>query len=177
MPMKSMQKKEFFILLAVLMLAVVSRWVPHPPNFSPVASLALFSGLFFTDKRLAFGLPLAVMLICDLFLGLHAVLPFVYFGFICTVGFGFLLRNRFRLTSMALAVLGSSVLFFLVTNFGVWLVTDMYPATPAGLMACYTAAIPFFQNSVLGNLFFSLIFLGGYALARRTAGIAPRTAL
>ncbi len=163
-----MQKKDFILLFSVLALAVISRWIPHPPNFTPIASLALFSGVFFTDKRLAFGVPLLVLLISDAVLGFYPILFFVYLGFTCTVLIGFWLRDHLKLAPTVLTVLTSSILFFVLTNLGVWMTSSFYPHTIAGLIECYVAAIPFFQNSVLGNLFYSFIFMGAFQLTQKT---------
>lgn len=157
-----MKKKDILLLLSVLSLAVLSRWIPHPPNFSPIGALALFSGIFFADRRLAFLIPFSVILVSDLILGFHAISIFVYLGFAITVGLGIWLRSHIKTSHIILTVLGSSVLFFMLTNFGVWVISGMYPHTLSGLTTCYIAAIPFFQNSLLGDLFYNLIFLGGY---------------
>ncbi len=166
--MKHILNLKFLILFVIIVLAVLSRFLPFPPNFAPVAALALFGGAVFKDRRLAFLLPLAVMLISDLFLGLHSTLLFVYtsFGLIVFIGmWAGKNLNPLRLTGAALS---GSVLFFVVTNFGVWLTSPFYPLNPAGLIACYTAAIPFFHYTALGDLFYTAVIFGSYEIARRT---------
>jgi hypothetical protein len=152
------------ILLAILVaIAAVSRLVPHPPNFAPIGAMALFGGAYFTDRRIAFILPLAALFLSDLVLGLHVLVPVVYGSFAINVLLGRWLRKRKRLVPVALATLLGSVQFFVVTNFACWLL--WYPHTWAGLMTCYVAAIPFFQNTLMGDAFFVGVLFGAMALA------------
>ena len=92
---------------------------------------------------------------------------FVYAGFALTVAIGFLLQNRVTITNTAFAVVASSVLFFLLTNFGAWMMSGLYAKTAGGLMQAYAAGIPFFQNSLLGNLVFAAVIFGGYHLLQK----------
>ena len=132
----------------MIVMAVATRLFPHPPNVAPITGIALFAGQRFGDKRLAFIIPILCMLISDLFLGFHSTMPFVYLAFICISFLGIYSKNIHNST-----ILTSSTLFFVVTNFGVWLLG--YPNTMAGLISCYTLAIPFFINTILGDLFFT----------------------
>ncbi|HVM38118.1 MAG TPA: DUF6580 family putative transport protein [Sphingomicrobium sp.] len=154
------------IILAVFA-AALFRILPHPPNFSPIAAMALFSGALLGRRALAFVAPLGAMLLSDMVLGFHAGMPFVYGSVALIVALGWLLSSSRTAARLALAAAASSVLFYLVTNFGVWAIGDMYPNTAAGLLACYVAAIPFFQNSLAGDLFFTALLFGGFALAER----------
>ena len=152
-------------LIGIIAFAALFRILPHPPNVAPIAAMALFAGASFDDRRLAWLVPLAALLVSDVVIGLHATLPFVYLAFGLTVLIGFALRGRVGFVNVTLAALGSSVLFFVITNFGTWAMQDLYPKTPAGLLACYTAAIPFFRNTVFGDLAFAaLLFGAGYLL-------------
>lgn len=159
-----MQARRLWILGLVILLAALSRLLPHPPNFSPVLAMALFGGMAFRDWRLAAAVPLAAMLVSDLILGLHSQLLTVYGALLVVVLMGRGLRGRLQLLPVVGMTLGGSLWFFLITNFGVWLADGLYPLTTAGLLACYTAALPFLQNSVLGNFFYVAILFGGYAL-------------
>ena len=132
----------------MIVMAVATRLFPHPPNVAPITGIALFAGQRFGDKRLAFIIPILCMFLSDLFLGFHSTLPFVYLAFICISFLGIYSKNIHNST-----ILTSSTLFFVVTNFGVWLLG--YPNTMAGLISCYTLAIPFFINTILGDLFFT----------------------
>ncbi len=124
------------VLIAMILMAAASRLIPHPPNFAPIAAMALFGGAHFSDKRAAFLVPLAAMLLSDLVIGTHPFIPFVYGSFALIVGLGFWLRRRRRVAPVAAAALASAVVFFVLANFGVWALSGMYPKTPAGLAAC-----------------------------------------
>lgn len=147
------------IALAIAVTAL-TRVLPHPPNFSPVMGLALFTGAALRDWRLALLLPLSAMLLADLWLGFHATMVFVYLGVALVVAAGRWLGTRRRpLPLLAAGVAGAS-LFFLVSNAGVWLTQDLYPATAAGLAACYVAALPFLHHTVLATLGCSALLFG-----------------
>lgn len=168
--MSSPATRMFVVAIAALAL---SRWVPHPPNFTPLVAAALFSGAICRDWRLALALPLGAMLLADLWLGLHATLAFVYLGLALAVvvGRGLALRRQ-PLLLLGAGSLGA-VLFFLVSNFGVWLTQALYPHTAAGLAACYLAALPFFANTLLATLLWGAALFGGeHWLAARGRGAA-----
>lgn len=165
--MASLRDPRFLLILGLIIAAAVMRLIPHPPNFVPLAAMALFSGAYLPDRRLALIIPLAALFVTDLLLGLHATMAFVYLGFVLTVAIGFLLRRRRGLLRVGAAVLASATVFFLLTNFGTWLVGGLYPLTGAGLAACYIAAIPFFQTSLLADLFYSALLFGGMAVVER----------
>ena len=154
-------------LVSAVLAAALFRLVPHPPNFSPIAAMALFSGAYFGRKGLAFAAPLGAMLVSDAVLGFHGGMPVVYGSLALIVVLGWLLTTRRSAGRIAAAAVSASVLFYLVTNFGVWALGDMYPKTLAGLAACYVAALPFFQNSLAGDLVFTALLFGGFALAER----------
>ena len=156
---------RFGALCAFVLLVALVRLMPHPPNVAPVAALALFGGAHFTRKAWAFVVPLVAMLLSDAVLGFHGLMPVVYGAFAATVGIGLLLRRRRSPLRIAGASLASSVLFFTVTNLGVWALGSLYPKTIGGLVACYVAAIPFFHNTLLGDAFFTAVLFGGLALA------------
>ncbi len=148
------------ILAFAIVIAALTRLLPHPPNFSPVMALALFSGAALRDWRLALLVPLAAMLMADLWLGFHATMVFVYLGMALTVGAGRWLGARRRPPLLLAAGMVGASLFFLVSNAGVWLTQDLYPATGAGLAACYLAALPFFHQTVLATLVYGALLFG-----------------
>ena len=125
-PMFTLSKKEK-VLFSFVLIAALTRLVPHPPNFAPITAMSLFSGAYFTRKQLAFILPLLAMLISDLFLGFHTISIFVYLSFAVITWMG---QQKNRVTPKL--VLMGSVLFFLISNFGVWLL--YYPKTIDGLV-------------------------------------------
>lgn len=170
-----MLNARFFTLLGIILSAAAMRLVPHPPNVTPIAAMALFGGVYFTSRRAAFLMPLVAMYLSDLALGFfvyhfglfHWFMPFVYASFVITVFLGLLIRCRLTPLTIGGAALAGSIQFFIITNFGVWLVSDLYPKTAAGLVDCYIAAIPFFRNMLAGNAFYTLVLFGGFALAQR----------
>jgi hypothetical protein len=155
-------------LLSAILLAAAFRLVPHPPNFSPIGAMALFGGAYFGRRALAFAAPLGALFLSDMLLGFHASMPFVYASVGLIVMIGWLVRSRVTAMTVAGAAVASSLLFFAVTNLGVWLQSGMYPATPAGLAACFVAALPFFQNTIAGDLLFSALLFGGFSLLERS---------
>ncbi len=166
---------RFLVIAGMVLLAALARLLPHPPNFAPVESMALFAGALFLDRRLALLVPLLAMVVSDIGLelmmgagyGFHRLLPVVYALIALTVVMGFFLRNRVSAINVAVASVVSALLFFAVTNFAVWWGSSFYPQTFEGLVACYVAALPFLKNAIAGALFYSLILFGGYALLRR----------
>src|SRR5258708_33090340 len=143
------------------------RLIPPPPNFTPLAAMALFGGAYISDKRLAFGLPLAALLLSDAVLGFYHGMIWVYGSFALIVCLGLQLQSRRRLLPIAGAALAGSVLFFALTNFGVWASGGLYPRTMTGLGACYVAAIPFFKNTIAGDLVYTVLLFGGFAIAEK----------
>jgi hypothetical protein len=155
------------VLITIVFSAAFFRLMPHPPNLTPIAAIALFGGVYFADKRLAFLVPVSALFVSDLALGFYSQMPIVYASFALIVCIGLWLRQRRTLLSIAGAMLASSILFYITTNFAVWAFGSLYPKTLAGLIACYVAAIPFFQNTVLGDAVFAAVLFGGFSLAER----------
>ena len=151
----------------LILFGALLRLVPHWPNFTPIAAMALFGGAYIKKKHLAFLLPFAALLLSDLFLGFHKWMIAVYASFALVVGIGMLLRNHVKFGSVLLASLSASLLFFVVTNFAVWLGSPFYPQNMAGLLESYTLAVPFLNNGILGDLFYSAIFFGGFYLVQQ----------
>lgn len=158
-------------LITIIFSLALFRLMPHLPNVSPVAAMALFGGACFTDKRLAFIVPFLAMLFSDLILGFHHTMLYVYTGFGLTVMIGIWLQYHMKVVNIAMAAVASSLLFFLLTNFGVWFTSSLYPASMQGLVQTYIAGIPFFQNSLIGNLVFTAMIFSGYALLKNSVRI------
>lgn len=147
--------KKNLIIANIMLAAVLTRLVPHLPNFTPVTAIALFGGLYISNRILAYALPLVIMCISDIFLGFSSITLFVYVGFMLVTLIGTLRKKPSILT-----IFLGSLSFFVVTNFGVWLLG--YPKTWTGLVECYTLALPFFRNSLLGDFFYSGIMIIGF---------------
>ena len=162
-----MNQSRFLVLAGIILATAASRLIPHPPNFSPVAALALFSGASFASKRSALVLPLAAMFLSDLVLGLSRITPVVYGSLALIAVLGFWLRRQPTVGRTITAAVAGAVLFFVVTNFGVWALGDYYPKTWAGLSECFVAGLPFFRNTLASDLFYAAILFGGLALAEK----------
>ncbi len=140
---------RFLLLGTLVVVAVASRVLPHPDNVTAVGGLAVFAGAMFRDRRLALGLPLAVLALSDAFIGMHVLLPLVYASFALSVLIGRWLATSRTVPGVAGATLLGAVQFYLVTNFANWLVYDL--PTGRGLVECYLSAVPFFRNSLAGD--------------------------
>lgn len=157
---------RFLLLTGMILAAALVRLLPHPPNFAPIAAMALFGGAYFNKKVFAFAIPLAALLLTDMFLGFHNTMWAVYLSFVVIVGLGMFMLKKKSILRVVLASVSASVLFFVVTNFAFWATDTLYPTTAAGLAACYTAAIPFFHNTLIGDLFFTGAMFGFFELAK-----------
>lgn len=129
--------------------------------------MALFGGATFADNRVAFLVPLTALFLTDLWLGFSRLTPVVYGSFVLIVCLGSWLRHRRSPGRVISAALCGSVLFFILTNLGVWALTPLYPKTLSGLSECYIAALPFFRNTVAGDFIYSALLFGGLALAEK----------
>jgi signal transduction histidine kinase len=163
----NMLKPRVLLIVTMIAAAAASRLIPHPPNMTSIAAMALFGGATLTDKRLAFLVPLAALFASDVVLGFHNQMVAVYGSFALIVCFGLWLQQRKTALTIAGAAIASSLLFFIVVDFGIWLMGDMYPRTFAGLAACYTAALPFLRNQMVGDLLYTAVLFGGFALLER----------
>lgn len=150
------------------MSAVLLRLLPHPANVAPIGALALFGGAYL-DKKYAVVLPLIALFLSDLVLGFHQTMIFVYASFILASGMGYLVRKHKHILMLSSASLLSSVLFFFITNIGVWLTTpsSVYAKTWGGLTQCLMMGLPFFRNTVVGDLVYLGAFVGIYTLLKR----------
>ena len=152
-------------LLSAIIVAAALRLLPHPPNFTPIGAMALFSGAYIGRRPLAFAAPLGALLLSDLVLGFYHGMATVYFSVALVVMIGMVALKRASALRVGSAAVLSSILFFLITNFGMWMFSGFYPRTLGGLEACYVAAIPFFQNTVVGDLFYAALLFGGFRIA------------
>jgi len=152
------------IALALIAFGVIMRLLPHPANLAPVGAIALFAGAVL-PRKLAWWLPLGIMVVSDLFLGAYDGILFTWAGFLLVTLFGMTLRNQSNWLRIPFGALGASVIFFIVSNFGAWLQGGMYAHTWAGIVLCYEMALPFFRNTFAGDLIYSGLLFGVYALA------------
>jgi hypothetical protein len=162
-----MSRERFLLVVGMIFVAAMLRVLPHPPNFTPIAAIALFGGAVLSDKRWAVGVPLLIMFLSDWVIGFHRLAPLIYLSFVVMVFMGTFLGERKRILPVGFVAVGASIFFFVVSNFGVWAFGGLYPHTLDGLVACYVAALPFFQNTVLGTLFYSVLLFGGLRLLEK----------
>ena len=176
---QSAGRSDRWVAVGLLVFGILSRLVPHPWNVTPVMAIALFGGATL-PKGWALWLPLAIVGISDGLIGWHVTVPFTWGAVLLTSLLGWWLRARRSAGRVLVGTLAGSVLFFLVSNFGVWLVGGLYPRTADGFWSCYVAALPFFRNSLAADLVCAAALFGGYALAtswrpaRRTLSAGPR---
>ena len=153
-------KKEIFPISLVLIL-VLSRLIPHPPNFTPIVAVAIMSGYLFKNIYLSFTTLLVSMLVADAFIGFYENIFFVYLSLLFLVYIFYKLGRKINLKNLFLYSFAGSILFFIITNFGVWLLGSPgldnvpYEKNLQGLIKCYVLAIPFIKNTVLSTLIFS----------------------
>lgn len=158
---------KVLLVSGIILFAAMMRIIPHYPNFTPIAAIALFGGAHYGKRWLAFFVPLFALFISDVVLGFHGFMIPVYISFALVVILGQLLRRNIRIHTVIGASLGASSLFFIITNFAVWAGSPYYAQSMAGLGSCYLAALPFFHSGVLGDLFFSSVFFGGFYLVQQ----------
>ncbi len=160
------------VLVALIVFAVAIRllinFVPAmwAYNATPVEAIALFGGAYFTDRRLAFIVPLAAMFLADLIIGLHWLIPVVYGCIALSVALGFGLRNHVSALRVVAFGVAGSLLFFVVISFVEWMIGDTEYCR-AGIVSCYVAAIPFLKNAIIGTMVWSVVLFGGFELMRR----------
>jgi hypothetical protein len=149
--------------------AVLFRLIPHPWNVTPLAAMFLFSGATFRSKSRSLLVPMIALLVSDYAVDLllyhgvyHWFSPFTWVGFLLIGLLGWTLRGKWNWARIGGMSVAASTVFFLVSNFGVWIGWTMYPRSAAGLAACYAAGLPFYGNSLAGDLFFSALMFGSY---------------
>ena len=150
---------NILLIIILTLFAIFSRLIPHPPNFTPLLAIALYSGVCFKNKFL-FIIPLLSMVISDFFLGYHNVIFWVYLSLLIIFYMGYLLFKKYTFRNLILLSFVSSIMFFILSNLGVWIIG--YPKSFEGFVACYVAAIPFFHNTLISTILFSSIFHFSY---------------
>ena len=148
--------KNILPLSLIVLSAVLSRILPHPPNFAPISGIALFSGSYLSGFN-AFLLPLGIMFLSDMIIGFHSTILYVYGSFFLIVCLGKLLRKKNSFISLATTSFASSLIFFIITNFGVWLNGGLYTKNLQGLEQSYIVALPFFKNTIAGDFFYAFL--------------------
>ncbi len=151
------------LVFLLLIFGMFSRFIVHVPNFTPVISIALLSGAYL-NKRYAIVVPVALMILSDLVIGLHETILFTWGSMALIAFMGFCLRGKKNFVNIAGINLWSAILFFLATNFGTWLMSDLYPKNTQGLIDCFILAVPFFRTTLWSTLMYSALFFGAYEI-------------
>ena len=148
-------KNEIITVSIMVAIAAATRFLPHPPNFTAIGGMALFGAATLTNKKLAFIVPIMAMLISDLFIPNGFDLS-VYTAFIAIAALGLFISNIKGPMPVIVGSISASVIFFAISNFGVWASQAMYTKNAIGLISCFEAAIPFFPNTLAGDLFLKI---------------------
>src|SRR3989338_6025497 len=151
-----------WLVIGLVLVGLASRFLWHPWNATPLIAIALFGGTYLS-KRLAIFFSLGIVAGRDVFLGWHSTIPFTWGAFAVTGLLAWWLRVRPGAMRIVASSLLGSVIFFVVTNFGVWAMQTLYPKTAAGLWECYVAGLPFFRNALAGDLIYTSVLFGMYA--------------
>ena len=153
----------------LILFGFLMRLIPHAPNMVPIAAIALFSGAYL-NKKIVPWVPLVIMIFSDMIIGLHPVVMYTWGSFILIGFMGMRLKNNRKPAAIFTTTVFASLLFFVVSNFGVWMAGTWYPKTVEGFISCYFMALPFLRNTLLSNIAFAFIIFGVYELALKYAG-------
>lgn len=165
---------RLLLLGGLIALAVIARLVPHPFNLTPVGAVALFSGATLTSRRLAFALPMLALLIGDVFVGFHILMPPVYACFLLNVALGRRIRQRTSFSSVTGMTLLGACVFFVVTNFASWIA--FYEHSFSGLVQCYIMGLPYFRYTLIGDLVYGGLLFGALAMCEARFPVFRRPA-
>lgn len=166
MPALEKRMKQTVIVMMILG-GVLSRLIPHTPNVTAVTAVALLAGCYLSNRAMAALIPVLALWISDLFLGFHATMLFVYAAVaLMALSSAYSLRNSFKWSKLIGVGFASSLFFFVVTNFGVWLMEPFYAKTFDGLITCYVMALPFLGSQVLGDLMYTVALFGAVQMLR-----------
>ena len=148
-------KKEEIFPIGLILILTFSRLIPHPPNFTPIIAMAIMSGYFFRNIYLSLFVMLFSMLLADVFIGFYYNMIFVYLTLFLITFIFFNISNKINSKNLLICSLTGSLVFFIFSNFGVWVLGSLYEKSLTGLVECYILAIPFFLNTLLSTIFFS----------------------
>ena len=164
MKKKVLKRNKYIPITVLIVLTALSNiFLSNIPNFSPIASVALFSGFYFSNKKLAIIIPISCMLISDFIIGFHSLMWAVYLSFSIIVLLGFFMKKASP-KKVILNSIWSSILFFIITNFAVWAAGSFYSKDISGLTLCFTMGLPFFKYTLLSSIIFSTILFGGFEI-------------
>ncbi len=156
---------ENLIAIILVALAISTRLLPHPDNFTAVGASALFAGVYLR-KKYTLWLPLIIMIISDAIIGFHNLIFFTWGSFVLIGVIGLWIRKNKNILNVIFGTVTGSLTFFFITNFAVWAFTPMYAKTSAGLMQCFIMGLSFFRNTIMGDLFYVGVLFGVYETMR-----------
>lgn len=161
--MLKLSKSSILLIVTLVIFVIIFRLIPHPANFAPVGALALLGG-FVLPRKHAVWLPLSAMAVSDLIIGTHNLMLWTWgsFALIALISSIYASKHKVRAEAVFVGAISGGLLFFIITNFGVWLMSGMYAPTASGLALCYYNALPFLRNTLLGDVFFSAAFYAVY---------------
>ena len=164
--------------ISLILFASFTRLIPHMPNFTPIGVMALFGGAYLSNKYYAFIIPILSLWLSDIIinnfiLNYYDQFTWFYPGFIwqyasfgIIILMGYFLLKKITLKKVLMTSIGSSLIFFVITNFGVWASGSMYPLNVNGLISCFVLAIPFYKGTLLGFLFYSSFLFGVFEMSK-----------
>jgi hypothetical protein len=166
--------RRTLVVLGLIVVGVLARTLPHPPNVTPLTAIALLGGVYLT-RRWTILLPLTIVALSDSVIGWHSTVPFTWSAFALTGLVSWWVRVRPSMARIVTGSLSGSLVFFLLTNFGVWATQNLYPKTIEGLWQCYVAALPFLRNSLIGDVVCTAVLFGacGWLLSLKKPEAVP----
>ncbi|CAI8285182.1 MAG: Uncharacterised protein [Gammaproteobacteria bacterium] len=149
-------KSNIVLITSLFVLLIASRLITEIPNFTPTIALVMFTGYLIKNRYLAILVILSSQIISDLYIGIYSSMVFVYGAYVLIAALMPTIIKSFNIKSMLIASFISPTLFYIITNFGVWITGSMYPLSIAGLLSCYVAGIPFFDESLISTVLFTV---------------------
>lgn len=154
-------KSNIVLITSLFVLLIASRLITEIPNFTPTIALVMFTGYLIKNRYLAILVILSSQIISDLYIGIYSSMVFVYGAYVLIAALMPTIIKSFNIKSMLIASFISPTLFYIITNFGVWITGSMYPLSIAGLLSCYVAGIPFFDESLISTVLFTVTIYFG----------------
>lgn len=148
---------KFYFPLSLILILTFSRLIPHPPNFTPIIAASILGGFFFQRLEITITVIFSSLFLTDLVLGLYSSMAFVYTSLVLIIILSNKMSKFLNLKTLLIFGLAGATIFFIFSNFGVWLLSGLYPKNISGLIECYIMAIPFFKNTLMSTILFSYI--------------------
>ena len=147
--------KKQFLPVTLIIILTWARLIPHPPNFTPIVTVAILSGYFFSNIYLSFLTLLISMFIADAFIGFHEHMFSVYISLLLISFIFYKISEKINFKNLFMCGFIASLIFFIISNFSVWIIGGLYDRSLSALVECYILAIPFFGNTFLSTVIFA----------------------